>query len=172
MDYKYIEQLLERYWDCRTSLEEEQILRSFFSQKDVPQCLQQYRDLFVYQNVAHEQRLGEDFDRRMLSLVETPKTVKARTVGLGNRLAPFLKAAATVAVVVLIGNAAEHSMKGGGNSRMNTEAPLTDTYVKADDIPAALSPSVFKIKDNSQAEIRTKMDTLLVLPKMEEIKEE
>ena len=36
MDYKYIEQLLENYWNCETSTEEEQILRSFFSQKDVP----------------------------------------------------------------------------------------------------------------------------------------
>lgn len=36
MDYKYIKQLLERYWRCETSLEEEKILRTFFSQKDVP----------------------------------------------------------------------------------------------------------------------------------------
>ena len=36
MDYKYIEQLLESYFDCRTTLQEEQILRSFFSQEDVP----------------------------------------------------------------------------------------------------------------------------------------
>ena len=36
MDYKYIEQLLERYWNCETSLEEEAILRMFFSQDDIP----------------------------------------------------------------------------------------------------------------------------------------
>ena len=36
MDYKYIKQLLERYWKCETSLEEEEILRTFFSQKDIP----------------------------------------------------------------------------------------------------------------------------------------
>ena len=36
MDYKYINQLLERYWECKTTLEEEQILRSFFSQLCVP----------------------------------------------------------------------------------------------------------------------------------------
>ena len=36
MDYKYIEQLLERYWNAETSLEEESILRTFFSQKDIP----------------------------------------------------------------------------------------------------------------------------------------
>ncbi|MBQ4446467.1 MAG: pyruvate ferredoxin oxidoreductase, partial [Prevotella sp.] len=32
MDYKYIEQLLERYWQGMTTLEEERILRAFFSQ--------------------------------------------------------------------------------------------------------------------------------------------
>ena len=36
MDYKYIEQLLERYWRCETSLQEEEILRLFFSQEEVP----------------------------------------------------------------------------------------------------------------------------------------
>jgi len=36
MDYKYITQLLERYWNCTTSLEEEQILKAFFSQDDIP----------------------------------------------------------------------------------------------------------------------------------------
>ena len=44
MDYKYIEQLLERYWNCQTALEEERILRSFFSQEDVPAQLLQYKE--------------------------------------------------------------------------------------------------------------------------------
>ena len=36
MDYKYINQLLERYWAAETTLEEEKILRTFFSQTDIP----------------------------------------------------------------------------------------------------------------------------------------
>ena len=51
MDYKYINQLLERYWNCETSLEEEGILRAFFSQKDVPAELRQYQPLFAYQQL-------------------------------------------------------------------------------------------------------------------------
>lgn len=51
MDYKYIEQLLERYWNCETSLEEEQILRSFFRQKEVPAHLLRYKQLFAYQEI-------------------------------------------------------------------------------------------------------------------------
>ena len=35
MDCKYIEQLLERYWQCETSLEEEAQLRAFFNGSDV-----------------------------------------------------------------------------------------------------------------------------------------
>ena len=49
MDYKYIKQLLERYWNCETSLEEEDILRTFFSQEDIPSELESYKALFTYE---------------------------------------------------------------------------------------------------------------------------
>ena len=64
MDSKYIEQLLERYWQCETSLEEEAELRAFFSGSDVPKHLLRYKDLFVYQQLQQEVHLGEDFDAR------------------------------------------------------------------------------------------------------------
>ena len=49
MDYKYIEQLMERYWRCETSLQEEEILRTFFTQENVPAELLSYKDLFIYE---------------------------------------------------------------------------------------------------------------------------
>ena len=55
MDYKYIEQLLERYWDCETNLEEEQILRSFFNQKEIPAELIQYKEFFVYETESKKE---------------------------------------------------------------------------------------------------------------------
>ena len=61
MDYKYIEQLLERYWNCETSLEEEQILRSFFRQKEVPAHLLRYKQLFAYQDVEKEKGVRQIF---------------------------------------------------------------------------------------------------------------
>ena len=68
MDYKYIEQLLERYWECTTSLEEENILRTFFRQKDVPASLLQYKALFTYEQTQKEEEvLGEEFDRKMMT---------------------------------------------------------------------------------------------------------
>ena len=58
MDYKYIEQLLDRYWACETSEEEERILKAFFSQKDVPAALARYKALFVYENEQCAQPLN------------------------------------------------------------------------------------------------------------------
>lgn len=108
MDYKYIEQLLERYWQCQTTLEEESILRSFFSQDDVPMSLMPYRELFAYENSETRSNiLGEDFDRRMTALVDEPRPVRARTIKLTQRLMPLFKAAAVVAIVLTLGNAAQ-----------------------------------------------------------------
>lgn len=107
MDYKYIEQLLERYWECTTSLEEENILRTFFRQKDVPASLLQYKALFTYEQTQKEEVLGEEFDRKMMEMINEPTTVKARTIRLTQRLMPLFKAAAVVAIILTLGNAAQ-----------------------------------------------------------------
>ena len=114
MDYKYINQLLERYWNCETSLGEEGILRAFFSQKDVPAELRQYQPLFAYQQLeAKEKHLGADFDNRLLAMIEEdePIKVKARTITLTQRLKPLFKAAAVVAIFLTLGNAAQESFQ-------------------------------------------------------------
>ena len=110
MDYRYIRQLLERYWKCETTLEEEKILRTFFGQKDVPADLLPYRDLFAYE--AEEVKadvLGDDFDEKMLAIVEEPQQVKARVITMPQRLKPLFKAAAVVAIVITLSNAIQMS---------------------------------------------------------------
>ena len=103
MDYKYIEQLLERYWQCETTLQEEDILRSFFSQPDIPEDLRRYQPLFTFEQ---EEPLGDDFDVRILEMIgeEEPK---AKIVTLTSRLMPLFKAAAIVAIILTLGNAAQ-----------------------------------------------------------------
>lgn len=108
MNYQYIEQLLERYWQCETTVEEEKILRTFFSQKDVPAALLPYKDLFTYeQQEREEEALGDDFDSRMMELINEPTPVKARTIKLTERLKPLFKAAAVVAIILTLGNAVQ-----------------------------------------------------------------
>ncbi|WP_288317435.1 pyruvate ferredoxin oxidoreductase [Xylanibacter caecicola] len=122
MDYKYIEQLLERYWTCETSLEEETILRTFFSQENIPAELLRYKDLFVYEQMEKTDcLLGKDFDERILEQTEGQVRVKAKTVRMTTRLMPLFKAAAMVALVLTLGNASQHLFNDG----TATDAPGT-----------------------------------------------
>lgn len=105
MDYKYIEQLLERYWQCETTLQEESILRTFFSQEDVPASLKQYKALFELQQEKPE--LGDDFDARMLAMIGEEEQPKAKVVSITQRLMPLFRAAAVVAIILTLGNAAQ-----------------------------------------------------------------
>ena len=150
MDYKYIEQLLERYWLCETTLEEEQILRTFFSQESVPVRLLPYKDLFTYEQASVEtEKLGDDFDRRMLEMVGEVPPVKAKKISMTQRLRPLFKAAAIVAIILTLGNAIQVAIQsreqapiannGGYNTPGNgPSVAITDT-LKGDSMKIAES---------------------------------
>lgn len=108
MDFKRIEQMLERYWQCETSLKEEAQLRAFFNSDNVPAHLLRYKELFVYQQLQQDEHLGEDFDARVLARVEAP-VVKARRMTLAARFVPLFKAVAVLAVILSLGNVVQHS---------------------------------------------------------------
>ena len=115
MDYKYINQLLELYWDCKTTLEEEEILRSFFSQIDIPEELENNRPLFLYEQVERKTNvLGNDFDEKILSMIDEPIPVKARNITFTQRLMPLFRAAAIVAIILTLGNAAQVAFNSNG----------------------------------------------------------
>ena len=126
MDYKDIEQLLERYWQCETSVEEEATLRDFFAKEEVPAHLLRYKNLFVYQQVQQEVGLGEDFDARILAQVEAP-VVKAKHLTMVGRFMPLFKAAAVVALILSLGNVAQHTFFADEALDYNYDA-YTDTY--------------------------------------------
>ena len=116
MDYKYIEQLMERYWNAETSTEEESILRSFFSQENIPAEMEQWRSLFV----ADEPKLSDDFDARILAMInEEAQPVKAKEVKLTQRLIPLFKAAAVVAIILTLGGALQAPWDNNWNTPVN-----------------------------------------------------
>lgn len=125
-DYKYIEQLLERYWQCETSLQEEDELRSFFA-GDVPVHLLPYRDLFVYQLEQQQVTISDGFDERILSQIEAP-VVKARRITFVARLTPLFKAVAMVAVVLSFGAVLQQSLFAEKNTLDYNYEAYTDTY--------------------------------------------
>lgn len=133
MDYKYIEQLLERYWECQTTLEEEAILRAFFRQEDVPASLLPYRQLFAEEDKMADEHLSEDFNERILARIgETLPAAgqpeggffKAHRLTLVRRLSPFYRAAAVIAIMLTIGNAAFQSMSGEADNAPQVAATL------------------------------------------------
>ena len=136
MDYKYIEQLMERYWNAETTLEEESILRSFFRQENIPAEMEPLRALFT--DEASQQQLSDDFDARILEMIreeEAPKVVKARELTLTRRLMPLFKAAAVIAIILTIGGALQAPWDNSWNT------PQDYARIQQDlDSVAAVSP--------------------------------
>lgn len=103
MDYKYIEQLLERYWTAETSLEEERILQAFFAQRELPEHLALYQPIFATFNEERQEQLSADFDARLKKrLLPQPK------LSVNVVMKRAFAVAASVAVFFLIGFGAQY----------------------------------------------------------------
>ena len=160
MDYKYIEQLLERYWACETSLQEEQILRTFFQQEEVPAHLMGYKSIFDVQQEQSEASLGEDFDAKMMELISEQGevlpfegAVKALPLGGAGREAawrsimrPLYQAAGLVALILTIGIAAQQSFNEAEESQQfqhaqidSMESPVEEFVAMPEQQEAALT---------------------------------
>jgi hypothetical protein len=62
MDSKKIEQLLEKYWNCETTLDEEQTLREYFQGNEFPESLKEASHLFRYFETEKNKSLNENFN--------------------------------------------------------------------------------------------------------------
>jgi hypothetical protein len=72
-----IEELLDKYWKCETSLEEEKELRLFFSQQEVPDGLKETADLFKYFEQQRTQKIhGVEFDKKVKAHIPSDKDGK------------------------------------------------------------------------------------------------
>ena len=141
MDYKYIEQLLERYWNAETTLEEENILRAFFCQKDIPAEMESLRPLFT---ANADESLDDDFDTRILAMIdEKPQGEKARRVTLTQRLMPLFKAAAVVAIILTLGNAAQAPW----DAAWNTPSDYAENLKDADTVAVVIPVQVANVDD-------------------------
>lgn len=126
MDYKYIENLIERYFDCLTSIEEERILKAFFLQEEVPAQLKKYAPLFTFEAASKEDVLDDDFDQRLEQRLEKDgdapvKRVHIKRLTLTDRIRPLIHAAAAVAIVALVGNSIHTAYLTGTYTTVGTE---------------------------------------------------
>lgn len=76
MEYGRIELLLDKYWACETTPEEEDELRCYFNGTDeLPSHLLEFRELFIYQQQERSCTLDNSFDERILAKVSPRKSV-------------------------------------------------------------------------------------------------
>ena len=82
MEYSTAKELLEKYWNCETSIQEEEMLRRYFHQENIPPDLKKYQDLFRYYSGEREKVLNGEFDDRILGMLETKKGRRQRLLGI------------------------------------------------------------------------------------------
>lgn len=74
MDSKRIEELLNKYWNCETSLDEERELKEYFQGSEFPETLKGASALFKFFAEQKKKSLDDtSFDREVLSKVNAPK---------------------------------------------------------------------------------------------------
>ncbi|MCR5820581.1 MAG: hypothetical protein K6F94_06530 [Bacteroidaceae bacterium] len=159
MDYKYIEQLIDRYFDGETSIEEEQILRKFFAQEELPEHLLKWKPLFLAEHRLAEAHLDASFDNRILALTGE-QHVQARRITMSMRMRPLFKAAAFIAFAIVIGTAVEHAA-GTAKSYADETAIVEQDELNADET------TPIDIKSAEAVESMT--DTVLNIPALKPI---
>ena len=97
MDSKNIQALLDKYWNCETSLEEEQQLKAYFRGQDIPEQLKDTATLFQYFDQHKKKDLQDPaFDQEVLKKVKAGKEGKLRSLVYNS-----LRIAAGIAVLIV-----------------------------------------------------------------------
>lgn len=98
MDSKHFEILLEKYWQCETSLEEEKELREFFKGEAIPDSMKDVTQLFRYfENQQQQVVVGSTFDEDVKKQI-TSNRPKGKVVKL---MYNYARIAAGLIVVVV-----------------------------------------------------------------------
>jgi len=96
MDLHEVEKLLEKYWQCETSLEEEQALRDFFK-AGIPASHKGAGEFFQFLHAEKEKTLSKNFDGVVTKKLRTRQGGKViQMIGYGN----LARIAAGIVVVV------------------------------------------------------------------------
>ena len=98
MDLNRVEILLERYWNCVSTVEEENELKLLFNSNDVPDELKESAALFNYFELQKQATLNEKFNEEIIEkikLQQSPTVIKINR-GLQN----YMRVAAAILVIL------------------------------------------------------------------------
>ena len=99
MDSNRIAILLDRYWNCVSTVEEEQELKAYFAQEEIAEEFKEVAGLFSYYNEQGNLKLEDKgFDDRTLKKVGSSKETKIRK--LETNFQNYMRVAAVVVIVI------------------------------------------------------------------------
>jgi len=122
MELDKIEKLLEQYWNCETTMEEEKQLKAFFKRGDYPDHLKEVALLFGYYREQSDKEIADESFDEML----TEKLQVSKTIVINNKtFYRFLKVAAAISIIFIAGILANKYQTDYGNNITMTEDTFT-----------------------------------------------
>lgn len=98
MDSEKLEELIKKYWDCETSLEEEQQLREYFCGENIPEPWRETAALFRYFDEQKSKTVEPRFDETVVNRIKAlPRKREGKVV---KWVSASLRIAAGVAVLL------------------------------------------------------------------------
>jgi hypothetical protein len=98
MDLNRVEILLERYWNCVSTVEEENELKALLNSKDLPDNLKESAALFKYFELQKQTTLDAKFDEEIVEKIKNQQSPKVRK--LNHSFQNYMKVAAAVLVIL------------------------------------------------------------------------
>lgn len=98
MDLNRVEILLERYWNCVSTVEEENELKTLFNSTDVPDELKDSATLFKYFTQQRQATLNEKFNEDIIEKIKLQKSPTIRK--MNSRFRNYMRVAAAVLVIL------------------------------------------------------------------------
>jgi len=97
VDTQFIDELIEKYYECETTLEEEKILQEYFTSDNVAAEHKYLIPQFIYYEKEKEQLFLNNFDEKMKQILDnTPQ--KKFTLKI---LTPWIYSAAAILIIAL-----------------------------------------------------------------------
>lgn len=151
MTTEQINILLEKYWNCETSISEEQELQDYFSGNEVSEEFRQYIPLFAYKDDFQNARLSDDFDKKLEKAIREDK--KYITVRI---FAPLLRAAASV--LLILGLGLSIFLISRENNQPQVVANYSDSLVIIEQATYALQKVSNVLQTSQEASMKTLED--------------
>lgn len=159
MSIEYIHTLLNKYWNCESSVEEEQILKQYFSNKEVPIEFEPYIPLFRFINEEHSITPGNDFDERLKEAIQAGKP---RSQYITVRLfTPMLRAVASFLLIIGLGISLFFIV------RSENKPHFAETYHDPNAAIKDATYALIKLSDALQVSEEVSLKTLQFIDKLE-----